>query len=134
MKSKELNIYIVEDDRFYANLVRYVLAENGYNSIERYQSGEECLKNLHNSPDVIILDHNLGHLNGIDVLKKIMHRNPEIYVIYLSSQKEPTVASESLLFGAFDYLEKSIDSLDRLLQVMNKIMLKTDLVSNYNNT
>ena len=101
----ELNIYIVEDDRFYGNLVRRVLIANGHHNIELYESGEECLKNLHNSPDIIILDHNLGHLNGMDVLKKIMSHNPNIYVIYLSSQEKLSIASESLLFGAFEYLE-----------------------------
>ena len=133
MKNKELNIYIIEDDRFYGNLVKQVLTENGHNNIKLYQSGEECLKNLHNSPDVIILDHNLGHMNGIDVLKKIVSYNPDIKVIYLSSQEKATIASESLLFGAAEYLEKSSDTFNRLLQVMDKIILKNNLSSNHIN-
>ena len=121
MKNRELKIYIVEDDPFYANLVRHVLTENGQNNIELYQSGEECLKNLHNTPDVIVLDHDLGQMNGLDVLKKIKSRNPDIFVICLSSQEKATVVSEALLFGAYEYLEKSDGSLERLISLIERI-------------
>ena len=121
MKNSEFTIHLVEDDPFFGNLVRLRLQENDFSNIELYDSGEACMENIHKSPNVVILDHNLSQMNGMEVLKKIKSANPYIHVIYLSSQEKATVAAESLLFGAYEYLEKSSGSLDRLISLVQRI-------------
>ncbi|MBL4862228.1 MAG: response regulator [Crocinitomicaceae bacterium] len=121
MKKARLNTFIVEDDPFYANLIRHLLLENNYNNLQLFHSGEGCIRNLHKSPDVVILDHDLGQMDGLDVLKEIKSYDPKIEVVFLSGQDKTKVAVSALRYGAFDYLEKDANNLKRLIFIINLI-------------
>ncbi|MBL4862336.1 MAG: response regulator, partial [Crocinitomicaceae bacterium] len=108
--------------------VKHLLLENNYKNIHLFHSGEECLRKLDQSPDLIILDHDLGQMSGLDVLKKIKNYDPNIKVIFLSGQEKEKVAVSALKHGAFDYLEKHTDSLERLILIINRIVYSNALV------
>ncbi|NQX98138.1 MAG: response regulator, partial [Flavobacteriales bacterium] len=63
-------IFIVEDDAFYATLLKKEITKNRLGSVETYHTGEDFVDNLYKMPDVVLLDHNLGKMNGVEVLKK----------------------------------------------------------------
>ena len=107
-------IFIVEDDVFYANLLKKEIIKNRLGNVETYHTGEDFIDNLYKNPDVVLLDHNLGNMNGVDVLKKIKSISPKIQVIFLSAQEKMHVAITSLKFGAFDYVEKNNTALNRV--------------------
>ncbi len=102
-----INIFIVEDNYIYANLLKRELSNFLPCEISIYTKGKDCLDNLYKIPDIIILDHNLGDMNGMEVFKEIREVNQEAPVIFLSGQKKMSVAVEALKHGAFDYLEKN---------------------------
>lgn len=122
VQNKDIRIFIVEDDKFYANLVRETLKKSYFENVIIFETGELFLDNLFRNPDVVILDYKLGNTNGLDLLKKIKSINPDIQVIFLSGQEEMNVAIDSLKYGAFDYLEKDEESLDRLVFILNRIV------------
>ncbi len=114
-------IFIVEDDVFYASLLKKEIAKNRLGNVETYHTGEDFVDNLYKMPDVVLLDHNLGNMNGIDVLKKIKSISPKIQVIFLSAQEKMHVAITSLKFGAFDYVEKNKTALNRVKALIRRI-------------
>lgn len=118
---KNPNIFIVEDDQFFAQMLKIVLGKNNYTNVQHFDSGEACLENLYTNPDLVILDYNLGTMNGIEVLRKIKGINPNIHVIFLSSQEKMNVAINSLKYGAFDYIEKNPHNVTSLLNLIQKI-------------
>lgn len=121
-QNRDIKIFIVEDDKFYANLVRETLKKSSFENVIIFETGESFIDNLFRNPDVVILDYSLGNTNGLDLLKKIKSVNPDIQVIFLSGQEEMNVAINSLKYGAFDYLEKGEESLDRLVFILNRIV------------
>ncbi|MBL4592298.1 MAG: response regulator [Flavobacteriales bacterium] len=114
-------IFIVEDDVFYANLLKKEITKNRLGNVETYHTGEDFIDNLYKNPDVVLLDHNLGNMNGVDVLKKIKSISPKIQVIFLSAQEKMHVAITSLKFGAFDYVEKNNTALNRVKALIRRI-------------
>jgi hypothetical protein len=56
MKKKYPLIFIVEDNLTYSKIVDYHLKQNHYGNVEKFVSGEECLKHLYLKPDIIIQD------------------------------------------------------------------------------
>jgi len=114
-------IFIVEDDAFYATLLKKEITKNRLGSVETYHSGEDFVDNLYKMPDVVLLDHNLGKMNGVEVLKKIKSISPKIQVIFLSAQEKMHVAITSLKFGAFDYVEKNDTALSRVKALIRRI-------------
>lgn len=100
-------VFIVEDDFVFSYVLENVLKEQENYKITTFPSGEECIELLHNNPDVIVLDYNLGKkLNGLDTFKIIKFKMPKIPVIVLSGQDDAQVAADLMKMGAFDYIEK----------------------------
>jgi DNA-binding NtrC family response regulator len=114
-------IFIVEDDTFYAELLKNEIEKNRLGEVKSFSSGESFMNNLFKMPDIVLLDHNLGSMQGVDILKKIKSLNPNIQVIILSAQVKMKVAITSLKFGAYDYVEKNDFAFDRIKALIKNI-------------
>jgi two-component system, NtrC family, response regulator AtoC len=121
MSEKPLKIFIVEDDEWYNRMLVHDLSLNPDYEIESFTTGKECLKNLYRNPDVVTLDYRLPDMQGLEILKKIKAENDEIQVIIVSEQDEIEVVVELLKFGAYDYIVKSKDIRNRLLNTVHNI-------------
>ncbi|MBI4559681.1 MAG: response regulator [Candidatus Hydrogenedentes bacterium] len=58
------------------------------------------------APDVIVMDINLGTMNGIDATRAILSTNPNIKVVGLSMHAEPQMADAMRNAGAVAYVTK----------------------------
>ena len=74
-------------------------------------------------PGIVLLDHSLsGQLSGLEVLKKIKSINPDIHVIFISAQEKMNIALQALKFGAFDYIIKDENALEKSVRMLDKVM------------
>ncbi len=115
MERQNFNIVVVEDNSWYNKLLVYTLKLNPDYNVVSFTSGKELLDNLNNDIDLITLDYRLEDYDGSQLLIKIRDFNPDIKVIVISEQSEITVAVQLLKDGAYDYLVKSDDIRERLL-------------------
>lgn len=133
MDEKPFKIFVVEDDEWYNRLLVHNLSLNPDYVIESFSNGKDCLNNLDKNPDVVTLDYRLPDMQGLEILKRIKAENEEIQVILISEQDEIDVVVELLKFGAYDYIVKSRDIRERLLNTIQNIRkgvnLKKEIVS-----
>ncbi len=133
MNEKPFKIFVVEDDEWYNRLLVHNLSLNPDYEIESFTNGKDCLSNLNKNPDVITLDYQLPDMQGLEVLKRIKAENEETQVILISEQDEIDVVVELLKYGAYDYIVKSKDIRERLLNtiqnIRNGVSLKREIVS-----
>lgn len=118
---KKLKIFVVEDDKWYAEILMYRLRLNEEYEVEHYSSGRDLLDNLYKRPSVITLDYGLGDMNGAEVLQKVKQAYPDLPVIIISSQEEIGVALDLLHKGAYDYIIKNEETQDRLWKILINI-------------
>lgn len=121
-------IFIVEDDPFYAALLQKEIVKDKLGKVEIFSTGEHFMNNLFKMPDIILLDHHLGTMQGVDILKKIKSINPNIQVIFLSAQEKLQVAITSLKYGAYDYIEKNDRAFSRVKALIKRIAKFNQLV------
>ena len=121
MDSNTLKIFVVEDDEWYNRLVVYNLSLNPDYEIQSFTDGKSCLENLHLKPDVITLDYRLPDMKGLDVLKQVKEVDEDIQVVLISEQEDIEVVVDLLKHGAYDYIVKSKDIRERLLNTVNNI-------------
>jgi DNA-binding NtrC family response regulator len=114
-------IFIVEDDRFYGELLKRHLQLNPENEVYLYLTGKDCLTNLHLLPDMISLDYRLPDFSGDSILKKVHFDYPDLPIVIVSGQEDVKTAVYLLKEGAYDYFVKDQDTQDRLWNVANKI-------------
>src|ERR1700760_2421190 len=100
------NIFIVEDDRWYGEILQYHLSLNPDYKVTRFETGKDLLDNLYLQPDLITLDFSLPDMQGDKLFKKIREINSQIPVIVISSQEKIAVAVNLLKMGVSDYLVK----------------------------
>jgi DNA-binding NtrC family response regulator len=114
-------VFLVDDDPFCRQLYEYNLKKLGIKDLYVFENGADCLNSLVLEPDLILLDHYMKPLSGLDVLMEIKDYNPDIFVVMISGQEEillPLVAMES---GAFDYIVKNDITEKRLYEIIEKI-------------
>jgi DNA-binding NtrC family response regulator len=121
-------IFIVEDDAFYASLLKNEILKNRLGEVASFSNGESFMENLFKMPDIVLLDYNLGSMEGISILKKIKSINPNIQVIILSAQDKMRIAVTSLKYGAYDYVEKNDVAFDRIKALIKRISKFNQLV------
>ncbi len=124
---ENFRIFVVEDDRFYGNLLKYHLSLNPDNEVYLYENGTDCLENLHLNPGVICLDYSLPDIAGLEVLKRVKSTNPDIPVLVVSGQEDVQTAVELLKNGAYDYVVKNDETKDRVWHLINRIKEHQDL-------
>ncbi len=107
-------IFVVEDDTWYSDLLKYHLSLNPDFEVETFSNGRDCVKNLFKSPDLITVDYSLPDMTGKELLGKILKHTPGIAVVIISGQEDITTAVELLKEGAFDYIVKNEDTRNRL--------------------
>jgi DNA-binding NtrC family response regulator len=109
-----VSIFIVEDNAWYGELLEYRLSQNPDYQIRRFTTVRACLDNLGDKPDLITLDFSLPDGQGDQALGLIKERLPEVSVIVISGQEDVRTAIAMLHQGAYDYLVKDDETLDRL--------------------
>ena len=120
---KTAKIFLVDDDLYSLNIYQQTLTNLGYENVSLFLNGTICLNNLQQKPVVIFLDHNMDELNGFEVLKKIKRFDPNIYVVIVSSQENMQIAIDALKYGAFDYIIKGDNNMEKMAKVIERINL-----------
>lgn len=125
MKESDINIFIVEDDKFYAEIIRNTMINEGYSNIQLFESGDDYFNHTGTPPNIVILDHMLGQMSGLHVLQKIKQLDTTIQVIFLSGQENMEVVVNALKYGAIDYIEKTEKrAMTRLVVMIEKAIAK----------
>jgi len=107
--AQERLIYVVDDEESISKLLEHWVTKKWGYEARTFTTGEECLDNINTIPDAIILDIMLPGIGGVDTLKSIKSRYPDIPVIMLSAQGKVEVAIETIKLGATDYFSKPVD-------------------------
>jgi len=127
MSEKAFKIFVVEDDEWYNRLLVHTLSLNPDYEIKSFVTGKDCLANIHEGPDIVTLDYRLPDMKGLDVLKRIKELNDDIQIILISEQDDIQVVVTLLQNGAYDYIVKSRDIRERLLNTVNNIRQGSNL-------
>jgi two-component system, OmpR family, response regulator len=126
MTKEKIKLFLVDDDALFLKLLEVEFLEQGDYLVERFATGELCMKSIAHNPDIIILDYFLDGvdkkaMNGIETLNKIKAYNPDIPVIMLSAQDKIEVAISCMHHKAYDYVVKSETAFTRLQKIIPTI-------------
>ncbi|MBI9078875.1 MAG: response regulator [Pseudodesulfovibrio sp.] len=77
--------------------------------------------------DAIVLDLQMPGMNGIEMLKAIKARRPDLQVILLTGQATLEAGIEAMKLGAMDFMEKPAD-IDSLTEKIKKAQAKKMLL------
>jgi two-component system KDP operon response regulator KdpE len=105
MSTTALRILVVDDEPPIRKLLRMGLASQGYEVLEA-SNGKIALEMLAKNPSLVILDLGLPDIDGLELLRRIRHREDNLPVVVLSSRGDEAGKVAALDLGADDYVTK----------------------------
>lgn len=104
-----IKLLIVDDDPLVRCSLRTILSEeNGIEIAGEAASGDEALEMLGScNPDVILMDIRMPGSDGIETIRTISRRRPDIQILALTVYEEKEWVHKALEAGAIGYLVKS---------------------------
>lgn len=134
--NQPLKITIIDDDEQMREMLKDFFTGKYANSeVVAYATGESALQSMNGDQSLIVLDYHLDSsdpmaMNGLQVLKKLKDRFPDVPVIFLTGQEKAEVASNTMKYGAYDYIVKNESAFHRLENLMNNILGHVELKKN----
>ncbi len=109
---QNLNILVLDDEERITDELTEFLKRKKFNCFEANQVSNAFQILRNNRIDILILDIKLKEANGLDVLKDVKIRFPEIEVIMITGHGDMDTVIESMRSGAIDFLKKPFLSMD----------------------
>ncbi len=122
-----VKILAAEDDKLISNSLCDALKTAGYEATPAYDGEEAVTKAKEIIPDLILLDIMMPKLDGISVLWELK-ANPataKIPVIVLTNIGDVETISKIVEAGAVDYLLKSDQSVDDIIQKVKDVLARS---------
>ncbi len=119
MESDKPKILLVDDEAEFLKLLKVVLIENGYIPILA-NSGKEALEKLNSESDisVIMADHKMPGISGIDLFEKTKRSNPNITRIIMTAYQNAEMMEDSINKAeVYKFLTKPIE-IDKVLEAI----------------
>ena len=113
--------FIVDDDPIFRKILQKYLENIGFKKLMVFEGGSECIEYLKLKPYIVFLDYQMDDMNGKQVLKEIMRREPNTVVIMISSQEDVTNAINTLKYGAFDYIVKGENEFESIQVTLARV-------------
>lgn len=114
-------ICLVDDEPGILKTLSELLKDEGY-QVTSAKSGMDALDVIRQDPpDLVFLDVWMPDLDGLEVLKRVRQQFPHMMVIVMSGHGSIETAVQATKLGAYDYLEKPLDSEKITILVRNAL-------------
>jgi two-component system, NtrC family, response regulator AtoC len=125
-----VRVLVIDDDPGVRDYLEALVSRQGY-QVFAADGGEEALRSLDESrPDLITLDLVLPGMDGLETLRELKKRLPEVPVVMLSGHGQARTIVEAMRLGASDFLRKpfEVEELELAFQkALEKHALKAEV-------
>ncbi len=129
---EQTTILLAEDDLVVQQSMAIYLQQQGYRTIET-DNGTQALELFSSrKPDILLTDLRMPGLDGMQLLSKVIAREPDIPVIIVSGMGTMEDAIEALRIGAWDYITKPIQELALLGHAVERALERAFLLQRSN--
>lgn len=110
-QAKEKHILLVDDEEEIRSALASVLKREGYR-VHEAESAEEGLRALKQQPiQLVISDHNMPQMTGIEFLKLVRERHPHVLRMMLTGDPDPQTIIRSINEGeVYRFIKKPWDN------------------------
>jgi DNA-binding NarL/FixJ family response regulator len=120
--SKIITVSIVDDEAdLRTHIAGYLAAAGNIRCVSAYASAEEALLHLpQDKPDVILMDINLGDMDGIECVRRLTVLMPKALVLMLTVFEDTDQIFRALTAGASGFLLKRLAP-QKLLEAIEEV-------------
>jgi DNA-binding NtrC family response regulator len=116
-------VFIVEDNKTEGLMIQLAFSGIENISISYFSYGAELLENLHEQPDITIVDMVLPDIHGLEIIKKIKEMHPTGRIIVMSADERAGLIAQAQSEGVYNYIVKGESSLRYLKLVVEDLLI-----------
>ena len=121
-------VLVVDDEKGIREALQQLL-EYEKIEVQACASGGEALQRYPEfRPHLVLLDVKMQGMDGLETLRKLRELDPHAQVVMISGHGSIQTAVEATQLGAYDFLEKPLDT-DRILLTLRNALQHVDLAS-----
>ena len=118
------SVLIVDDARFMRNVLKNILEKNpSVTKIYEAIDGDSAMDVFQKEkPDLITMDINMPHTDGLTCLKKIISLNRNAKVLMITSVEQESIINDAMNSGAKGYIQKPFNEhiiLNKIDELLN---------------
>src|SRR3954463_6498701 len=119
-------ILIIDDEQGIRATLGQLLEFEGYEVRSAANAVDAIAEYQKLRPDLVFLDVKMAGIDGVEALKRIKEHDPSAIVVMISGHATIQTAVEATQLGAYDILEKPLDT-DRILVTLRNALAHLDL-------
>ncbi len=120
-----LPVVLVDDEKQILNAFRLTLKSAGVDDVVTLDDSRELIDLLHRkSAAVVVIDLNMPHLSGHELLPRLVADFPQIPVIVVTANDDVATVVHCMKTGAFDYLAKPVGGGRLVASVMKALEMR----------
>ncbi|MCO6460034.1 MAG: response regulator transcription factor [Saprospiraceae bacterium] len=123
MSDSKIQVMVVDDHKMFVEGVQAIFSGSSrIEVVKTVHDGNDVMKAIEQTPglDIILLDINLPHINGLELTKMISKKYPGIRILILSMYNNAEYIKEVLKEGASGYVLKNTDH-EELLNAIQSV-------------
>ena len=115
-----MRVFVVEDEKAFVDVYQKIFDIINFEIADWAYSGEEAVsifKNMKERPALIIMDHRLPKMNGVETMIEILRMDPKTKVLFVSAdERARKLAMDN---GAVDFIQKPF-ALAQFISIITK--------------
>ena len=116
-------LLVVDDEKSIRQMLVLFFGKKGY-EVSEATGGEEAVVEIKaQKPDIVLLDMNMGGMNGLDTLREILKVHPTLGVVMVTGEEDDEKVHKAMEIGAYGYVLKPFDFLYLELVVASKLAI-----------
>jgi CheY-like chemotaxis protein len=117
--TRQLNILVVEDNKVFHAMYKKLLADY-FSSYTTAMDGLQGLKLYEENPnkyDIIITDHQMPNMDGLEMITEIKKINPDAHIIFITGTSEIEILTEVSHLSIDAIISKPLNKLQLLAKI-----------------
>ncbi len=114
-------ILVIDDDAAIRDSLRMILEYQGYGVMTAATGEEGAALVEREAPDLVVLDIKMPGMDGLEVLQRLTHLTDVTPIVVMSGHATIGTAVEATRLGAFDFVEKPLETERVLVLVRNAV-------------
>lgn len=103
-------ILIVDDDAQMRALIRTLFKREGFITADASDGLHALREFMISQPDIVIMDHDMPRMTGIEALKEFKKIVPEIPVVMFTGSDDEELKKEAIRAGVHDFMRKPVEN------------------------